>query len=288
MVIKKGWVFITAALVVLLYVGQVSANTAASADFDGDGVVGLPDFSLFVEKFGTRQGDAEYDAKYDLDGNGEIGLSDFSIFIDLFGKKVPSQREVLVALYNATGGANWTNNTNWLSDNDISTWHGVKASDGSVTYLSLRTNNLTGELPVELGNLTELTHLDLNYNRLSSSIPMELGNLTNLTLLKFSGNALSGEIPVELGNLTKLKILAFDHNALSGEIPVELSNLSNLVDLNLGGNQLSGTLPQSLTMLTKLAHFHFWGEGGLCAPLDAAFQAWLQGIEDANGPNCSG
>ena len=218
MVLKKGWVFMTA-LTLLVFAGQASANTAASADFDGDGVVGVPDFLLFIDTFGSRQGEDKYEAKYDLDGNGEIGVPDFLIFIDFFGKKVPSQREALVALYNATDGGNWTNNTNWLTDNDISTWHGVNVSDGSVTYLSLRTNNLTGELPVELGNLTELTHLDLNYNRLSSSIPVELGNLTNLTLLKFSGNALSGEIPVELGNLAKLRTLAFDHNALSGEIP---------------------------------------------------------------------
>ena len=285
--LKKGCILMTAALAVLLFVGQADANTAASADFDGNGEVGVPDFLLFIATFGSRQGDEKYEARYDLDGNGEIGVPDFLIFLDFFGQKVPSQREVLVALYNATGGPNWTNNTNWLTDNDISTWHGVKASDGWITYLSLRTNNLTGEIPVELGNLTELTHLDLNYNQLSGGIPVELGNLANLTLLKFSGNALSGEIPVALGNLTKLRILAFDGNALSGGIPVELGNLTNLGDLNLGGNRLSGTLPQSLTGLTKLTKFHFWGEGGLCAPSDAAFQTWLQGIENANGPNCS-
>ena len=34
-------------------------------------------------------------------------------------------RGVLVAIYNATGGANWTNNTNWLSDRPIGEWYGV-------------------------------------------------------------------------------------------------------------------------------------------------------------------
>ena len=92
MIIKKGWVFMAAALAVLLYVGQVSANTATSSDFDGDGVVGIPDFLEFVEKFGSRQGDEKYDAKYDLDGNGEIGIPDFLIFVDNFGKAVPVRR----------------------------------------------------------------------------------------------------------------------------------------------------------------------------------------------------
>ncbi len=64
-------------------------NTDPSADFDGNGVVGVPDFLLFVDHFGTSRGGASYDAKYDLDGNGTIGVSDFLIFVDSFGKAVP-------------------------------------------------------------------------------------------------------------------------------------------------------------------------------------------------------
>ena len=36
-----------------------------------------------------------------------------------------TDRDVLVALYHATGGDNWTNNENWLSDAPIGTWYGV-------------------------------------------------------------------------------------------------------------------------------------------------------------------
>ena len=49
-----------------------------SADFDGNGIVGISDFLLFVEAFGAREGQAQYDEKYDLDGDGEIGIEDFS------------------------------------------------------------------------------------------------------------------------------------------------------------------------------------------------------------------
>ena len=168
-----------------------------------------------------------------------------------------------MALYNATDGDNWTNNDNWLTDNDISTWYGVDVSDGSVTALNLDENNLTGELPVELGNLTNLTRLNL------------------------WGNPLSGSIPTELGNLTNLTYLGLQKTELSGSVPVELSNLTNLTQLWLGENKLSGSLPQSLTELTKLEKFHFGTEKGLCAPSDAAFQTWLQGIEDHHGPTCA-
>ena len=63
-------------------------------------------------------------------------------------------RGVLVALYNASGGANWETDTGWLSDKPISEWHGVTADyRGRVTSLRLSSNGLTGEIPTELGNL---------------------------------------------------------------------------------------------------------------------------------------
>ena len=63
-------------------------DTLTSADFDGDGQVGISDFLLFVEVFGTQSGQENFDPKYDLDNNGTIGISDFLIFVDSFGKPV--------------------------------------------------------------------------------------------------------------------------------------------------------------------------------------------------------
>ena len=59
-----------------------------SPDFDRSGTVGIPDFLLFVDVFGSGRGQDTYEAKYDLDGDGEIGIPDFLIFIDSFGKEV--------------------------------------------------------------------------------------------------------------------------------------------------------------------------------------------------------
>ena len=107
-------------------------------------------------------------------------------------------------------------------------------------------NQLSGEIPRELGNLTNLKTLFLSGNQLSGEIPRELENLTNLERLYLSYNQLSGEIPRELGNLTNLEELELADNQLSGEIPRELENLTNLKKLYLSDNQLSGEIPPSL------------------------------------------
>ena len=69
-----------------------------------------------------------------------------------------AHRAALVALYNATEGGSWTTRTNWLSGRPLDEWHGVTTdSDGRVTALELSGNQLTGEIPPELGGLSNLT-----------------------------------------------------------------------------------------------------------------------------------
>ena len=70
---------------------------------------------------------------------------------------VATDKAALTALYNATDGANWTTNTNWSSDEPLSSWHGVTTnSDGRVTALALNDNGLDGTLPAALGDLSDL------------------------------------------------------------------------------------------------------------------------------------
>ena len=162
-------------------------------------------------------------------------------------------RAALVALYEATDGANWTSNDNWLSDRPIGEWHGVIADlSGRVTELSLSENELSGQIPAELGNLSNLESLWLGYNQLSGDIPAELGSLANLGWLWLENNQLSGEIPAELGNLANLVELNFSVNQLSGKIPAELGNLASLEWLWLWDNQLSGEIPVGLGNLANL------------------------------------
>lgn len=47
----------------------------------------------------------------------------------------------------------------------------------------LHSNNISGKIPDELGNLTNLVSLDLYLNRLTGGIPDTLGNLKKLHFL---------------------------------------------------------------------------------------------------------
>ena len=143
---------------------------------------------------------------------------------------------MLVALYNSTGGANWTRNTNWLSDRPIGEWRGVYTdSSGRVFRLDLYSNRLTGETPPELGGLSNLTRLNLSGNQLTGEIPPELGGLSNLTHLVLHGNGLTGEIPPELGGLSNLTYLRVNSNQLTGCIPEGLRDIAfhDLASLDL-------------------------------------------------------
>jgi Leucine-rich repeat (LRR) protein len=78
---------------------------------------------------------------------------------------------------------------------------GVFYSIEHTTELNLEGNQLTGTIPPEIENLTNLNWLELSSNQLTGSIPPELSNLTNLTRLSLGYNQLTGEIPPELDNL---------------------------------------------------------------------------------------
>jgi DNA-binding SARP family transcriptional activator/Leucine-rich repeat (LRR) protein len=167
--------------------------------------------------------------------------------------------QLLVTLYNATGGADWKDSSGWLSDSTPCDWFGVTCGGGAVVELSLLDNNLDGLIPSELGDLRRLAYLDLYGNQLSGSVPVELGNLADLTVLDLSYNQLSGSIPRELGSLNNLRHLTVCGNGqLDGSIPPELGNLARLESLCLssyeGVTQLSGPIPSGLSNLRRLEY----------------------------------
>ena len=99
------------------------------------------------------------------------------------------QCEALVALYQGTGGTSWTNRSGWLSDSNPCAWHGVSCFEGKVVALDLFANNLTGELPLDIGGFPELKTLTLNDNPLSGPIPVTITFL-DLDLFHFHGTRL--------------------------------------------------------------------------------------------------
>ena len=159
----------------------------------------------------------------------------------------------LRALYNATGGGNWDNSDNWLTESPFSDWHGIRTDEeGRITQIYLINNNLSGEIPAEIGRLSHLEGLHLARNDLSGSIPQELGDLRNLEVLALFDNELTGYIPHSFGSLESLEELHLGRNRLSGRIPASLGDLENLRKLYLTGNELEGNIPDSLGSLANL------------------------------------
>ena len=86
----------------------------------------------------------------------------------------------LVDLYNKTNGFSWINKDGWLNTNTPCSWYGVSCENGHVNSIELDHNQLTGIIPIDLGNLTNLKKLDLQGNQLTGAIPDTLATMTKL------------------------------------------------------------------------------------------------------------
>ena len=208
------------------------------------------------------------------------------------------ERAALVALYEVTDGPNWVNSENWLTDVPLGEWFGVETTrEGRVIGLALSyydsqikrwiSNNVSGPIPPELGDLTKLERMNLRDNDVSGAIPPELGGLVQLERLDLQGNSLTGPIPPELGDLANLRLVRLGNNQLSGPIPPEFGALASLQWLSLWGNDLTGPLPSSFLELPELSYLAYYANGGLCAPGTVDFLAWLEGHNSYRGPLCN-
>ena len=161
----------------------------------------------------------------------------------------------LVAIYNASDGANWTKN-NWDLTTPINTWPAVTVTDGRVTALKLSTSGVIASewtLPEEIGNLTELTDLRVNSNKLTGSLPETLFELTKLQKLYFQNNDLTGTLPANLTRLTNLSELYIDRNKnLGGSLPENIGDMTSLTSMNISQTAIGGSIPQSLSKCTSL------------------------------------
>ena len=76
--------------------------------------------------------------------------------------------------------------------------------------LAVPRQQLSGTVPTEIGNLTQLAEMYLSCN-LSGTVPTEMGRLTRLTQLWLHNNQISGTLPTELNLINPTLLLAHDH-----------------------------------------------------------------------------
>ena len=164
---------------------------------------------------------------------------------------------------------------------------------------------MTGAIPAELGSLTNLLYLSLWSNQLTGAIPAAVGVAADRGALEGFYNATDGpnwtvgtnwlttEEPLSAwhgvttdsnGRVTRVVL---SNNGLTGTISVAVEQLENLEQLILSVNdELTGQLPEELRRLSNLGILNVSGTN-VCAPTDAAFQAWLATITFRGEPSVS-
>tara|TARA_B100000700_G_scaffold263640_1_gene300926 strand:+ start:682 stop:1752 length:1071 start_codon:yes stop_codon:yes gene_type:complete len=136
----------------------------------------------------------------------------------------------------------------------------------NLTVLSISDNpSLTGIIPEHIGNLRQLTHLDLSNNSLTGEIPFTLGYLTSieletgmykLTYLDLSNNQLSDDLRPQLYELEGLLHLDISNNEIIGGIEYDIWRFQNLQSLYINNNQFTGEIPSSIGNLNYLTKLH--------------------------------
>lgn len=193
-------------------------------------------------------------------------------------------REILLGLFQATGGFEWTDSTNWFQQrSDICDWQGIicytdTESDGrrngQVRQIDLSNNNLQGTVPhvvfeipfLESFNVADNPNLSIDFSGLHKAQFLtdlsisktdvhdisNIGAASNLETLHMADLGLKGSLPDSLFSLTSLVSLSANYNSFSGTIPTRISELTALDELYLYDNELSGQIPTQIGSLTGL------------------------------------
>ena len=99
-------------------------------------------------------------------------------------------KAALLAIFEAMGGSDWTNNADWPTQNQdsVALWPGVGVSSDRVTSLDLSSSNVAGDLPDDILDIPGLINLNLSGNKITA-LP-DLTDLSNLANLDVSSNLL--------------------------------------------------------------------------------------------------
>ncbi|TYI85170.1 hypothetical protein E1A91_D05G421100v1 [Gossypium mustelinum] len=137
----------------------------------------------------------------------------------------------------------------------------------SLELFDIALNGFTGSVPKNMGNLrnllvflsslsncSRLQSLGINYNHLYGVIPDSIANFSIwLEKLLMGDNQIIERFPQGIGNLINLDFMEMKGTFIAGEIPISIGNLQNLEGLYLGFNNLSGKIPSSIGNLSRLS-----------------------------------
>ncbi|KAL6993475.1 hypothetical protein U1Q18_011591 [Sarracenia purpurea var. burkii] len=119
-------------------------------------------------------------------------------------------------------------------------------------FLDASDNSISGELPASLP--TSLVELSMRNNQIEGNIPAVIGNVENLQVMDLSHNRLSGSVPSGLFTHPSLQQLTLSYNQFeSVQVPGDLGQESELIAVDLSNNQLRGLLPSFMGLMPKLS-----------------------------------
>ncbi|ONK75025.1 uncharacterized protein A4U43_C03F12550 [Asparagus officinalis] len=136
---------------------------------------------------------------------------------------------------------------------------GLGNACGSLLYLKLSTNNISGSIADSFFSCSLLQFLDLSSNNLSGQFPSSISSCKNLKIADLSSNKLTGELPPDICSLdASLEELRIPDNLITGKIPPQLSKCSKLRTIDISINYLHGPIPSELGQLEELEQLMLW------------------------------
>ncbi|KAL1820216.1 hypothetical protein ACET3Z_015085 [Daucus carota] len=149
----------------------------------------------------------------------------------------------------------------WKDSNPPCQFFGVTCDkkSGRIVEISLDNKSLSGQISPSISVLQSLSSLVLPSNLISGVLPPELANCSNLRVLNVSDNNMKGDLP-DLSKLVKLEILDLSSNYFAGKFPTWVGKLTGLVSLGLGMNDYDeGEIPESIGNLRNLTWLYLAG-----------------------------